>query len=79
MLGVPTYKGEMDNPEPFDPNYGLSKLEFTGGTPEELAKYLFDLSSASYQGDDIMVCAIGGIRSDDNRAWELALINVHQT
>jgi len=48
------------------------------GTPQELADFIYGISSATHQGDDIRVCAIGGIRSDDNRTWKLAIINRHQ-
>jgi len=31
-----------------------------------------------YQGDDIRVCAVGGVRSDDNLVWKLAILNRHK-
>ena len=78
LTGISTYKGDMNDPEPFDVRANLPKLEFKGDTIEEIAECIYNISSASYQGDDIRVCAIGGIRSDDNRTWNLAIINRHQ-
>jgi len=78
LTGISTYKGDLNNPEPFDVSSNLPKLEFKGETPEELAEFVFDISAASHQGDDIRVCAIGGIRSDDNSTWNLAIRNRHQ-
>ena len=78
LTGISTYKGDLNNPEAFDVSSNLPKLEFKGETAEELAEFVFDISSASYQGDDIRVCSIGGIRSDDNRTWNLAIRNRHR-
>jgi len=74
MLGVSTYKGSLDNPEARDPASGLSTFEFKGNTADELARYIFDISSASYKGNDIRVCSIGGIRSASG-TWDLAINN----
>ena len=71
-------KGDLNNPEAFDVSSDLPELEFRGETAEELAEFVFDISSASYQGDDIRVCSICGIRSDDNCTWNLAIRNRHQ-
>jgi len=78
LIGISTYKGNLENPEPFDPNSGLPKLKFEGRTATELAEYLFTISDAVYNEDDIRVCSIGGIRSDDNHTWNLAIRNRHQ-
>ena len=42
---------------------------------KKLAGYLYEISAATYQGDDIRVCAIGGIR--DGNVWKVAIINRH--
>jgi IMP cyclohydrolase len=78
LIGVSTYQGNMDNPAATDPTAKLSQLKFEGKTPEELAKFIFDISAAAYKGDDIRVCSIGLIRSVDNTKWEMAFINAHQ-
>jgi len=75
LAGISTYKGSLENPEAFDPAAGLSRLEFQGKTPIELAEHLFEVSKATYNGDDIRVCAVGGIRSDDKRTWQVAMRN----
>jgi IMP cyclohydrolase len=78
LAGISTYEGSLEKPEPFDPDSGLAELPFKGNTPAELAEYLFDISSADYNGDDIRVCAIGGVYSGDSRSWNLAVVNKHQ-
>lgn len=75
LAGVSTYNGELENPQSFDPDSGLLKLEFKSNTPQELAEHLFAISSVSYKGDDIRVCSVGGIRSGDGPKWELAIHN----
>lgn len=75
MTGISTYRGNLDNPEPTNPTASLAELEFNGSTPQDLAKYLYDISAASYKGDDIRVCAVGGIYSGS--AWDIAIINKH--
>ena len=70
--GVATYKGDMENPEAPDPNNALTELKCDADNPRDLAKYLYDLSAASYKGEDIRVCAVGGIYSGK---WDLAIIN----
>ena len=78
LYGVSTYKGDMDSPSATDPAAQLSQLKFEGKNPEELAKFIFDISAAQYKGDDIRVCSLGLIRSADNTKWDLAFINVHK-
>ena len=73
IAGVSVYKGDMDKPEPTNPTARLSWLEFSGSTPQELAKFLFEMSAADYKGDDIRVCTVSGIYSDG--AWHTAIIN----
>ena len=75
LFGISTYRGSLENPEAFDPAAGLSQLEFKGKTPIELAEHLFEVSKAAYNGDDIRVCAVGGIRADDKRTWQVAMRN----
>ncbi len=77
MTGISTYSGEMENPEPFDIYSELPKLEFKGRTPQEIADYLYGISEATNNGEDIRVCAVGGVLKDNS--WELALINAHQS
>jgi len=79
LIGVSTYQGSMDSPSSFDTGRGLPEVKLSAKTPEELADFIYNISAASYQGDDIRVCAIGGIRSDDNLTWNLALVNRHQS
>jgi hypothetical protein len=75
LFGVSTYKGSLENPESFDPSAGLTKIEFKGKTAIELAEHLFEISKATYNSDDIRVCAVGGIRSDDKHTWQIATRN----
>lgn len=77
LYGIATYDGNMENPAAFDADKGPAKLAFTGETPEELAKYIYEISEASNQGEDIRVCAIGGVRSGNT--WKLAIINRHES
>lgn len=73
MSGISTYKGDFDNPEPTDPAARLSRLEFSGRTPRDLAQYLYDISAATYKGEDIRVCSVGGIYFGGS--WDIAIIN----
>lgn len=73
IMGVSTYKGNFDNPEPTDPTARLSQLEFKGRTPHDLAQYLYDISAATYKGEDIRVCSVGSIYSGSS--WDIAIIN----
>lgn len=74
MSGVATYKGDMENPEATDPQNALTELRCDVNSPRDLAKYLYDLSAASYQDEDIRVCAVGAIYSG---RWDIAVINRH--
>jgi IMP cyclohydrolase len=76
LKGVATYRGDMKNPTAFDVKAELPSIGFEGKTPEELAKYLYDLSEASNEGDDVRVCAIGAVRTGNT--WKLAVINRHK-
>ena len=76
LEGISTYKGSLDTPEARDPASALSQIEFKGKSSEELANYLFDISASSYKGNDIRVCSIGGVRSED-LTWHTSIINAH--
>jgi IMP cyclohydrolase len=78
LNGISTYHGDLENPGAFDIDSELPKIKFNAETPEELADYIYNMSAASYKGDDIRVCAIGGIRSEDNLTWKAAIINRHK-
>ena len=76
LMGISTYTGEMDKPESRDPRTALPDLEFKGKTAAKLAGYVFDMSAASYKGNDIRVCSVGGVLSGSK--WTLAINNVHK-
>ncbi len=78
LTGVSTYNGDMETPQPFDINGELPTLPVEGKTAAELADYLYGISQATSNGEDIRVCAIGGVFDRENHAWDLAIINRHQ-
>jgi IMP cyclohydrolase len=73
ITGVSTYQGNLDNPQPTNPGKALFDLPCIESTPHDLAKYLYDISAATYKGEDIRVCAIGGVYSDNS--WNIDIIN----
>ncbi len=75
LTGISTYRGDMEKPEARNIGDNLPVLEFKGQTAAEVAGFLFDISAASSKGNDIRVCALGGVRSGSK--WELAIKNVH--
>ena len=75
LIGISTYNGSLENPEAFNPNAGLAKIDFNGKTAIELAEHLFEISKSAYNGDDIRVCAVGAIRSEDGHSWQAAMRN----
>jgi IMP cyclohydrolase len=77
FLGVSTYQGDMENPAPFRADKGPVELKFSTATPQEIADFIYEISAETYKGDDIRVCAIGGVRDADN-AWRVAFINRHK-
>jgi IMP cyclohydrolase len=77
LAGVSVYNGSMENPGAFKTNKGPMELEFSAKTPQEIADFIYEISAATNQGDDIRVCAIGGVR-EANNTWKLALINRHK-
>jgi IMP cyclohydrolase len=76
MTGVSTYKGLLEAPEARNPADFFPEIEFKGARADELAAFLFDISAAAYKGNDIRVCAVGGIRTPQ-KGWCLAIKNVH--
>lgn len=78
LIGVSTYGGNMENPESFEIGSGLPVIEFDVETPEEIAAYIYEMSAASHQGEDIRVCAVAGLRSADGLTWKTAIINRHK-
>ncbi len=75
LYGISTYNGSLENPEGSIPASGLARIEFNGKTAIELAEHLFEISKAAYNGDDIRVCAVGGVRADDKHTWQIAMRN----
>ncbi|MBN2239729.1 MAG: hypothetical protein JW712_08140 [Dehalococcoidales bacterium] len=78
LTGIATYTGDMENPAAFDVSGQLPVIENKGNTPEEIADYIYEISAATNQGDDIRVCAIGGVLSPDNKTWNMSFINRHK-
>ena len=77
LTGISTYNGNLENPLAFDVSGSLPVIENDYSTPAEIAEYVYEISEATNQGDDIRVCAIGGVLSDDKKTWELSIINRH--
>ena len=73
LQGLSVYEGDLARPEATDPRAGLTALETSAATAEELATYLYELSAAEYDGNDIRVCAVGGVWSASG--WQLAIKN----
>jgi len=77
LAGVSTYAGDMESTPPFNIDGELPKLSVEGKTAAELAEYLYGISHATNNSEDIRVCAIGGVLKNKN--WGLAIINAHQS
>jgi IMP cyclohydrolase len=75
LIGISTYKGDMEQAEARDPEDTLPGLEFKGSKAEELAEFLFGISGAVNKGNDIRVCTVSGVLSNGN--WEVAVKNLH--
>jgi len=73
LAGIATYQGDLNNPEATNPAAAPPELEFNGSDAQDLAKFLYDLSAASYKGDDIRVSTVGGVYSGST--WDIAIIN----
>ena len=78
MIGISTYEGGLENPQAFDQDSDLPTLGIEGKSPEEIAECIYRISEASYQGEDIRVCAIGGVRQKEGNTWNMAIINRHK-
>lgn len=76
LVGVSTYHGNIEKPGAFDINKGPAEIKCGAATPQALAHFIYEISAVTYQGDDIRVCAIGGVRVDNT--WKVALINRHK-
>lgn len=77
LAGVSTYQGNMENPVSFNAEKGLSELKLNAAAPQEIADFIYEISAASHRGDDIRVCAIGGVRSGN--IWKVAFVNRHKS
>ncbi len=77
LYGIATYQGDMEKPAAFHAEKGPTELKINPSTPQEIAAYIYEISSATSQGDDIRVSAIVGIREEEN-VWKIALINRHK-
>jgi IMP cyclohydrolase len=78
LTGISTYRGDLANPEAFDPASELPRLQCDGKTAQDLTQYLFDISEATNHGEDIRVCAVGGVLSTDGK-WNHHIINSRQS
>jgi IMP cyclohydrolase len=76
LTGIATYKGDMNKPEANQPDAALPTLNVPANTPEALAKYVFNISEAPYNSQDIRVCALGGVLSSAGK-WEIYVNNAH--
>ncbi len=77
LTGVATYSGDMQNPVAFDVSGKLPVVKLEAETPEEIAGFIYEISAATNQGDDIRTSTIGGVLADDKRTWNLSIINRH--
>jgi IMP cyclohydrolase len=75
LIGISTYAGNMEKPEAFRIDDGLPVVPFDVETPEEIAGFVYDISAATNQGDDIRVSAIAGVRQANGLTWKTAIIN----
>lgn len=78
LIGISTYAGDMEKPESFRIDDGLPVVPFDAESPEDVAGYIYDISAETYHGDDIRVCAVGGVRQPDDLTWKMAVINRHK-
>ncbi len=77
LTGIATYNGDIENPTPFTGLTNLPHIKFNGKDAKELADYLYNLSEVSYKGDDIRVCAVGGIYTSETKKWNVSFVNRH--
>ncbi len=78
LIGVSTYAGNMEKPEAFRIDEGLPVVPFNVETPRDVACFIYDISAETNQGDDIRVCAVGGVRQSYGLTWKTAIINRHK-
>ena len=78
LTGISTYNGNLETPLAFDIAGDLPVIGNGNETPAEIAEYIYEISAADNQGDDIRVCAVGGVLAEDNLTWELSVINRHK-
>jgi IMP cyclohydrolase len=74
---VSTYAGDMAEPKPFAADSGPSALPCDAATPRDLAHFVYDISAAENNGQDIRVAAVAGVRRDDGLTWKLFHLNRH--
>jgi IMP cyclohydrolase len=77
LAGIATYNGNLESPQAFNTKDKLPVVKFEGDAPEELAEFIYSISAATHQGDDIRVSAIGGLLAEDKHTWSLSIINRH--
>ena len=77
FYGVSTYHGDMKKPGAYRAENGPVTMMVMASKPKELARSLYELTAAEYEGADIRVSAVAGIRTDDKVSWKLAHINRH--
>ncbi len=75
LTGISTYTGDLDKPQARATGDLLPRLEFKWHSAEELARYIFDISAALYNGNDIRVCSVGGVRTA--QGWEISIWNAY--
>jgi hypothetical protein len=66
----------MKNPATYDVEEGPAEIKCAATTPQAIADFIYDISAATYKGEDIRVCTIGGTR--DGNTWKVALVNRHE-
>ncbi len=76
LAGVAVYNGEMENPAPYPAEKGLAEIKLNVTKAKEIADFLYEISAENYKGEDIRVCAIGGVCTDNT--WKIAFINRHK-
>ncbi len=74
--GASTYQGNIENPAAYDIHSGPAALKCEAKTPQELADFIYSISAVTYNGEDIRVCGIGGVRTGNT--WKTAIINRHK-
>ena len=77
LTGISTYNGNLESPQAFGVSGNPPVIENNYNTPTEIAEYIYEISAAMNQGEDIRVCAIGGVLASDKKTWEFYTINRH--